>query len=1285
MSSTNDTSGSLDNAHTTPTSATTTSLSPTWAPPKAPLPPHRLAKLANALGVSTPIPVYKRQERDRTPSPYLIPSPSFPSAQSLNTPDAYASIRDAYASLRRSPTPSSAGSIMNSGTPYTFTSKFLLHVIPPMYLPHNSQLLDNVPSGSGYHSQFRRGTLVPVHPTLQAQLWAIAKEYSLPSTTGIVLYLVNSTSTPSDQNTPTGAEGEDESEPGPRLSDDIWRHLWTRVWKAERDEMLLPPHALAGTLSSLEVDSDSPIPVSPLRPFMANGGNRSETALSQAGSYPSPSTPSSASTLAFRSRSPMSDGPGTDTPPTSHSNSLDSTDSDVHFLRANSLPLPGLNSPSLMPILAKVEFDIDRRKAGWYEPWAKRRKVRKGKEKSNTSADDLPKRLKLTGRAQTASPVSLFSLKDQTNTEGYEPLSDDDESEEEEEDIGDENETARVLSTSGPDLKGSRPRIKKAHDLALTAEDLDEDEDEPEDDNLEQSELTKGAEEISQIMAQMGSPIDRPNSVSRKHIPPPLVLHPAGGATSKELNIPSPLNSANSLNGQASSSSLPYLKGVSPDELSGVKYEDDLDAENDSGEGYAKLKNPHETEKRIGGVYDDFDLGEFDENDPHDRRRSQYILSAELDKLERNLAQLSPRALKMDLESEQPIHSPGSPYLGLPSSGHGTPVLLNSDVLPPTPRKESFKGDSNATPTSPQAQWPAVPFSSLNEESEDRLSFRRSRAESASTSPPRLALNGASTFAPNAFRRQDSLGGRSGSISVETLQRRKEAEEEKLFYPSMNRSSSAEGDSNSPVIPLSPDPFGRFSSTPEFDGNRQNIKVWDAVPVGGSVDKLIKNSQQRQSQAYKETAPRTSEASSRFSADSSKDHIELPPSITQSVSGSSTTSAGSRESLGKSGSRSTVISMKGIKKLWRKSNKNSVSSIPSTPIPESPAVPFFGPPADDGRSLNPSPTPTIPSGRAPSPHSLENLPQPSAVPIRPSRPSKDELYIPDIPEQLAMPLHPENGRPAPMPIIAAQMQAGLQSRPAGGDRMRFDQESPYPMPSKRPPPRKMSVSMNNVPTTDASSNRAPSPANSMMSKANVRKSILKWKAAAAAQQNGEPSDPSGPPRSSMERTTSNGIARPRAPSLSTGSRPSSSSISDIPPSPSIPEHFLSSRGPAEHLRTGSHLTTSSTDSKLTSVTDVSSFLSLNSPSSSQTSYGSPPLQTDLAQSPSLGSNAKLGMDSDGLRKMSLDSQSDRLTVDDDDSESRPSIDSSQFEMVSPKMKLGTLSYPYTTVGMHNDS
>lgn len=591
-----------------------------------------------------------------------------------------------------------------------------------------------------------------------------------------------------------------------------------------------------------------------------------------------------------------------------------------------------------------------------------------------------------------------------------------------------------------------------------------------------------------------------------------------------------------------------------------------------------------------------------------------------------------------------------------------------------------------------RAQWPAVPFSALNEENEDKVSLRRSRTDSASNSPPRFALNGVSTFAHNAFRRQDSVSkSSSGAVSAETLQRRKEAEEEKLFYPGMNRSSSTGSDPVSPVIPLSPDPFGRFSSTPDpADAPRQNVTVWDAVPVGGSVDRLMRNSQVRQSQSY--PAPRTSEASSRFSADSSKDQIEIPASIAQSLSGSSTTSVGSRESLGKAGSRSTVLSMKGIKNFWRKSNKNSVSlNGPPTPLLESSSFPFR-PSADEARSLNPPPTPTFPTNRAPSPESLQNLPQHSTAPIRPSRPSRDELFIPDIPEQLAMPLHPSNGRPAPMPIIAAQMQAGLHSH-SGGDRMKFDQESPYPMPSKRPQPRKTSVSMNNIHTAGASS-RTPSPASSaggfmgaaagpsMISEsrtANVRKSILKWKAA-AAQQNSEQVDPSAAPsRLSTERTTPNGTVRPRGPSLSTGPRPSSVSPSDVPPSPRIPDHFLSSRGPTEHFRMGSHLTTSSTDSRLTSTTDISSSQSLNSPVSSQTSHHSPPpplLKTDLTRNSSLGSVAKLSMDSDDPRKTSSDTQSDR-NMDDDDAESRPSIDSSQFEMVSPKMK--TLSYPYTTV------
>ncbi|KAJ3773673.1 hypothetical protein FB446DRAFT_516393 [Lentinula raphanica] len=1316
---THDTTNSSDNPNTTPTSATT-SLPPTWAPPKAPLPPHRLAKLANALGVSTPVPVHHRKDRvERAASPFLVPSPAF-SALSLNTPDAYASMRETYASLRRSPTPSSAGSVSNPGTPYTFTSKFLLHVVPPVYLPHDSQLRDNVTSGSGYHSQFRRGTLVAVHPTFQAQLWAIAKEYALPSITGIVLYIVTPSHSASDQTTPTGAEDVGE-EPGPRLSEEIWRHLWTRVWKVEREESppMLAALGLPGPVTSppfLAIDSGTP--VSPLRPFLAAAGANSDTALNHLGSYPSPSTPSSASTLAFtkslRSRSPTSEIADADTPSTSHSNSFDSTDADTNLLRANSLPLPGLNSPSLMPILAKVEFDIDRKKATWYEPWVKRRRVKKKKKaESELNGNEPPKRLKLAKRAENDGPRSW---KNQGST--GQPTDDE---EDEEDDIGDEDETARVLSTSGPDLNGLGSRRRNVRDL--DDDDLFDDSD-YEDGGVEQGELTRGAEEISEIMAQMGQ---KPSlSQSKKRVPPPLVLHPAGGAASKELKVPSPLNSATftppGSSSSSGSTSLPYLKGVQDGRGRYLNDPEGLEVVEDDIEGY-KTKSPLETEKRTGGVYDDLDLdlGELDDDDIGDRR-SQLIFKAKLDEIERNLAQLSPRALKSDLEDDQfalspPFSSPKSPYLGVPHGRQDTSSPTKAGNQPPHSRTGDVaqsptkpREGSNSTSSPSRAQWPAVPYSILAEDDGDAPGTnRRSRADSRS-SPPRLAINGVSTFAPHAFKHQSSRSG-SSDISAETMKRRKEAEEEQNLYPALNPlpQSSTGSDNSSPIIPLSPDPFGRFSSTPDPpEVSRQSVKVWDTVPVGGSVEQLMQDSQRRRttsisSASIKEAPPRNSEASSRFSADSSKDHIEIPISSTKNLSASTTANAGSKDGAKeKSGNRTTVMSMKGIKKLWRKSNKTSVSmALPPSPIPESP---MFPPSASPDEALKSPSLSSVPSTRAPSPQSLQNLPQATTAPIRPTRPSTEELDIPDIPDQLAIPLHPANGRPAPMPIIAAQMQAGLHLRSsANGDRMQFDQESPYPMPARRPQQRKLSMSSNVPQLPPQAPSRTPSPASSAGGsigaaagasiagdnrQANVRKSILKWKAAAAAHQAGEQRNSiSVTSRSSSERTASTSTVRPRAPSVSHGPHRSSVSVADLPPSPKIPEHFLASRAPAEHLRTGSHLTNSSTDSRMTTVTDVFSLQSLNSPSSSNTSHSSPPskFQTDLTRNSSLDSSAKLSIDSGGPRKSSFDSQSDRRTTDDDDgfSDTRPSIDSSQFEMVSPKMEVGTLTYPYTTVGMHH--
>jgi len=46
--------------------------------------------------------------------------------------------------------------------------------------------------------------------------------------------------------------------------------------------------------------------------------------------------------------------------------------------------LPGLTSPSVIPILAKVEFDIDKRKATWYGPWIRSRKLNHQKRDQRT-------------------------------------------------------------------------------------------------------------------------------------------------------------------------------------------------------------------------------------------------------------------------------------------------------------------------------------------------------------------------------------------------------------------------------------------------------------------------------------------------------------------------------------------------------------------------------------------------------------------------------------------------------------------------------------------------------------------------------------------------------------------------------------------------------------------------------------------------------------------------------------------------------------------------------------
>ena len=625
---------------------------PGWAPPRTPLPPHRLAKLANALGVSTPLPAITLSASLLSSSQvHLSNSPSPPN---IDIPC-------------RSLTPSTA-TALNLVSPVQ--SKYLLHVIPPVHLPHEADTSDSTelappPStASGYHTQFRRGTLVALQSTLQAQLLVIAREYALPSTMGIVLYLVTA-SPQSRQNSPMpfasptcDAGG---GEPGPRLSEEIWKYIWTRVLRAERDEVIALSRSGTPNPLGLDLAVEPNGPSQSLRPLVIPTRTEQSRPLAHP-ITPSTSTGSFASDIRSHDKSA-----GT----SSHSepNTPDTSRSSDHG--PPGIELPGLNSHSIIPILAKVEFDIDRRKATWYEPWVRNRRTKRTESRSShrsdsrsrtldssSSADEkwAPYDLKLVQRMQK--PPFLRSHHDFDETEqlengeyallsespdvdaiprmtsslGCDPLGDV---------FGTDAETWTEIHAESDSVrrKVNNPDVVE---LALDATSLTT--------LSEQRQVESGdandVDEVRDMMQRMSRPplsVSIPNSaeskrrstpstaVGKRPMPPPLVLVPK-----------SPTNDL--VDGTTDAVGLGDKEGLS------------LELEQE----YQRSRSPGE-EKRVGTVFEDLDLGldlgdddeevghlfppfasqtnhslsQYDENDPNDRRRSQYLMKAKLDEIER--------------------------------------------------------------------------------------------------------------------------------------------------------------------------------------------------------------------------------------------------------------------------------------------------------------------------------------------------------------------------------------------------------------------------------------------------------------------------------------------------------------------------------------------------------------------------------------------------------------------------------------------------------------------------
>ena len=516
---------------------------PSWPRPRSPIPPHRLAKLVNALGISAPVP--PRSPIDPAPPP---------------SPDA-----------RRSPVPSLAS------TSNPAPSKFLLHVVPPLHIPHESgasetfHLTPPPSSASGYHTQFQRGTLVPLLPTLQGQLWAIAKEYALPSTVGMFLYLVSSAPSPnSDTTSDTTSTMPDE--PGPRLSDDIWRHLWTRVTKFESESYSrgITPNIGLGFSYGGPPSPLFPQPSNTLRPLLS-----SKHVAPQ--SFPLPLTPTGSTA--------SSNPPTQATFSESSQSEVDTPDSSLPSdSRAATLDLPGLTSPSIIPILAKVEFDIDKRKAAWYGPWIRSRKLnhQKRENRSRTATEsgtsptaDGPSQGQDQGDALKVAPLPLKLVDRQAIPRFL--LS-----------VGDEGDDGR--DPDSPRLSESPPNLDDPDPVGVELSEPAEIEGDSANDN-DEKEVQGSSESQERPRLSLNIPSSPPiatvlptvpaagvgtANTYKRAAPPPLTLMPYSFTVSGSPE-PSPLPSS-------SSTGLAYLR-------------DGVSTPSDNGD------------KRTGTVFDELDLG----------------------------------------------------------------------------------------------------------------------------------------------------------------------------------------------------------------------------------------------------------------------------------------------------------------------------------------------------------------------------------------------------------------------------------------------------------------------------------------------------------------------------------------------------------------------------------------------------------------------------------------------------------------------------------------------------
>ncbi|KAK8849487.1 hypothetical protein IAR55_004821 [Kwoniella newhampshirensis] len=356
-----------------------------YAPPSKPLQPHQLGRIAQSFGIVIP-------HLSQLPSPTLSSPTHRPLSPPCSTSPSMASLNKG----RLSP-------LLSASAP-TRPTPHLLSVIPPLTLLPTSSSSD-LEQSHQRERKWRRGRLLPLQPTLGSMLVCIAREYGLPSTVGLAVYLVLPSTTANGTNGGSTSassamsdySSEDGEPSGPRISSSAWSTLFSSHLMPNNNKAAVtspsstPSHTPDKRFGTL--GRDIPFPPSPLSLLQA------KTSISSHSNRPGHKP---------EVRSLSTEPTPTKPPVLTHSSHPSTSSSSNVPPTPASLDVLSFSSPSPNPIVGAIEFDVDLDEAIWYNEW--KRSGKQSRHRRALTAEGGMKELNLVRKHQDERPRFLKEL-----------------------------------------------------------------------------------------------------------------------------------------------------------------------------------------------------------------------------------------------------------------------------------------------------------------------------------------------------------------------------------------------------------------------------------------------------------------------------------------------------------------------------------------------------------------------------------------------------------------------------------------------------------------------------------------------------------------------------------------------------------------------------------------------------------------------------------------------------------------------------------------------------------